>query len=80
MFHCLLDLAAHDTPCCDLPGCLHLCAGGAGSIIIGLATQQLLTNAIMGLSLVRANCGSHPRRTAASAACCFPACGLANLS
>jgi hypothetical protein len=27
-------------------------AGGAGSIVIGLATQQLLTNAFMGLSLV----------------------------
>jgi hypothetical protein len=27
-------------------------AGGAGGIIIGLATQQLLTNAFMGLSLV----------------------------
>jgi len=29
-------------------------AGGAGGIIIGLATQQLLTNAFMGLSLVSA--------------------------
>lgn len=26
--------------------------GGAGSLIIGLATQQLLTNAVMGMSLV----------------------------
>jgi hypothetical protein len=53
------------TSCCDLPACLHPCAGGAGSIIIGLATQQLLTNAFMGLSLVR-------EQTVGPA--CLPAC------
>lgn len=36
-----------------LPRCLCAFTGGAGGIIIGLATQQLLTNAFMGLSLVR---------------------------
>jgi hypothetical protein len=36
-----------------LPWCLCAFTGGAGGIIIGLATQQLLTNAFMGLSLVR---------------------------
>ena len=30
-----------------------LAVGGASGIIVGLATQQLLTNALMGLSLVR---------------------------
>lgn len=30
-----------------------LAVGGASSIIVGLATQQLLTNTVMGLSLVR---------------------------